>query len=146
MAKGYPDFFGQSIYLRYGSINLKEVAEIVNPPSYDDNLVNIAAKGKIAGGYLLFSTADDLQEWVLKLTIDGVTVFEDSIITLFEDYVLEDPVTVINFQKYDTLNGKYVIGFNDNISFESSFLLELTVDVVANASLITGNFYYQELT
>ena len=71
MAKGYPDFYGFSIFPRYGAIMVDQQIALVVPNLATTTIHELTGKGRIAGGSFRIRWCTD---WSLAwpiVTIDG---------------------------------------------------------------------------
>ena len=73
MAKGYPDFFGQSIFPHYGAMNVI-VTERTLTGVDAETITPIEMKGVLAGGTISIipGTATDMDDLWVEFEIDGV--------------------------------------------------------------------------
>lgn len=125
MAKGYPDFFGFSVFMQYGSFQRK--AEDLNLVEDGDTetVLTISGKGKIYFGQLTLSGIDSPDLVTPIITIDG-SVF--SLGTLFYLHSLGDmkgsafPVSVF---VYDAVYNVYALSMEGGITFVDSFSIAI---------------------
>jgi len=141
MARGYPDFFGYSVFPGPG-IGASNIGGVVNiAPAATETLVELLVKGNIFGGYLY---GDDLGPnglYTIRLTIDGVNV-EDCILNnlyLLNQY--QDGGFLFALYYYNVEDNDWSIRVTEKVSFGFQYRLEC-INNDANAVNITTNLYY----
>ena len=71
MARGYPDFFGMSIFPTYGELDLDTGDYPIVAPAAG-TVHNLAFKGVLAGGWdYAFPVSADLTNYGMIITVDG---------------------------------------------------------------------------
>jgi len=77
MARGYPDFFGFSVFPSFGIPTEEDSGFVVIPSGGVPLLIDITGKGRSYGGELFFDGNEDARKVVMPIvTIDGV-IFND---------------------------------------------------------------------
>jgi len=78
MARGYPDFFGQSVFPQYGPFQVQAVAGLNCPDSATTQIIEILGKGSTYGGYLHLVIAQQLKNQMnVDVDLDGNTFTQD---------------------------------------------------------------------
>jgi hypothetical protein len=75
MARGYPDFFGSSVFPGYGSpLSVVTLAHVINAGD-DYNAVDLACKGSTGPGFIMLADCVTIDDIAVRVTIDGVLHF-----------------------------------------------------------------------
>lgn len=122
MPRGYPDYFGQQMFPKYGA--LKSISDYHSSSgSGEKTLVNINGKGIVFGGRIWVLSSDARNYDIIRMYIDGESSFSMAMshMNLYDvDYNSQLPVFLIY---YDELNPRYEIGIRSGITFDSNFKL-----------------------
>lgn len=136
MGKGYPDYFGYSVFPQFGTFKNEAIAVAIAGGA-TETIIDITNKGKIYSGYIDISITR-LQEAFLNLTVDGTTL---AYLTPFAMKTRDfrgglDLPFILSY--YDVIAGMCTVVFQTDITFISQYKLEIqnTTAFVAN---ITGN-------
>lgn len=143
MAKGYPDFFGQSIFLKYGPFKT-EWAEVTVDNVSTADIVSIETKGTIQGGYLFTNDADAGKEDSVILEIDGIEIVKTAFQYLFlygYDLNIYAPIILV---EYDRDSPVFTVLLKDKIPFDTSVVLAYK-NVGFNDVTVEAAIYYQEV-
>jgi len=136
MAKGYPDFFGFSIFPQYGSFQF-DVINVNVPNLVNTELVAVAGKGVTHSGIIEVSGTD------LSLT-DYFTVVVDSTLIQYVDIedifpggftTVKDYPMTCSYWRYS--DEKYKFKINSGITFRDSFAIWM-VQVSGAAATVAG--------
>jgi len=144
MAKGYPDFFGYSVFPQFGIYQVEEKGATVIPAGDSVTVFDVEGKGTIYGGYMFFGKTDITGLITLSLTIDGFTVILPSIKTMLEagwigGLDLPFIVTEVN----DAIPS-YTVIVQANITFAEQFKITASANVTADAS-VNGKLFWAKL-
>jgi len=74
MPRGYPDFFGFSVFAFYGAIRHSGFIAIPTPGVVETVLFTITGKGRIWGGWWNVFHATNLAAQTVRIYLDGVLV------------------------------------------------------------------------
>jgi len=143
MSKGYPDFFGQSIFLKYGIYNIESDFAIVVAGTRP-TIVEVEAKGLLQGGFIYTNDVDALSSDNPYLYIDGVDIIEKTWSGMFNANFGNNPYTPVVLMSYDVDTPAYGLFFQNQIPFETSLTIKYK-KVLGGNVLVTGALYYQEL-
>jgi len=78
MARGYPDFFGFSVFPQYGPFQVQVAAGVNCPNGATTQVITIAGKGATYGGYLHLSIAQLVKNQMsVDLDLDGNVFTQD---------------------------------------------------------------------
>lgn len=123
MGIGYPDFFGQSIFLKYGVTKQKNISQkMVNEDETNTDLL-VNAKGKITGGYITLYNIDITDIWAIQLLLDGQSSAQQTNNAPYFDYLnslINYPLVIVR-ENYST--GVIVIELQGEVTFDESAAL-----------------------
>jgi len=140
MPRGYPDYFGQSIFPKYGTITIDD--QVVNcPQGVVTTIHNIEGKGRIYGGAFATGagTPDTTDE--LQIIIDGITLFN---ITMYDFWDIFSPVEdhlPMRFLYYDTGSPKFRLAYIKDFTYEKSFVIKYKSKAVGGVFIISRYIY-----
>lgn len=78
MARGYPDFFGMSVFPQYGPFQVESATGINCPNAATTQVIALAGKGVTYGGYLHLNLAQQSKnQMAVDITLDGNTFTQD---------------------------------------------------------------------
>ena len=147
MARGYPDFFGQSIFPKYGTpIHVLKPGTVVLDGA-TEIVFNIIGKGRTYGGWIRWLGVDSVfRATRLIVTIDAVVMT-----FLFPDEDLERNISskvaqAFSLTEYavDDINKQVVYTGEKDWTFEQSFLVQLVNDSGANI-IVVGEFNWGQI-
>jgi len=129
MARGYPDFFGQRIFPRYG-VPTSDIAILLNCPNgATTEVFSIVGPGRTYGGGLHFFSANDFPIAVqLALTIDGVLYNTYSLAWLLERNYTQRGDYFVQLLQFDAGDDEYEVAFLPDFTFHAL----ITVSVINN--------------
>jgi len=124
MPRGYPDYFGQSIFPKYGGFKTYQHSELNLSSVNYTTIVNVTAKGKIYDGYLCFvGTAMDVFA-KLKVTIDGAVTQETTLDFLLNRFWSFSNRGILNIIAWNDEDEYYYVQVGKDITFEQSYKIE----------------------
>jgi len=124
MAKGYPDFFGTSIWPKYGTPTINTGAAIVVHGGNNDTIILITADGVLFQAAFVIVCDDLANSHYLHLYIDGVLVESEKLDQLYLFTSLGGSCGLMNVIHFDRLLYHYrfelarEIPFHDSIEFK----------------------------
>jgi len=124
MAKGYPDFFGYSIFPQYGAPKIYEGSIAAQPANTWDDLVVINAKGRILSGYFGAYTVGDEANARFKLTVDADEWEMYSFEGMFRTSLVKGVNFPIQCTHYNDVAGLYRFSIQPELSFVTLFKIE----------------------
>ena len=139
MAKGYPDFFGFSMFPYHGTSFIDSALHVVSPGDID-TLVSLDFKGIVTGGHLHIQVVASDQLYQVNLTVDGSLICEvEGLNEQWVDNALLTGApmrTILRSYQLKTAN----IELAGAVSFQSEYKLSLwnndpTRDVTCNSRL-----------
>ena len=136
MAKGYPDFFGTSIWPKYGTPIVTMVHGVVIASGASPDLITITANGVLFDLRVEIVGLSDLQWTRVSLSIDGA-VMANSWAPLDPDYaVFAGEALIIAPIYYDKAAFIFKVSLKREIPFHDSFNVLIRND---SANNITGS-------
>ena len=145
MAKGYPDYFGQSVWPKHGSMRTDD--ELVGViAGLDTETILLATGLGVLHGATIFINSTVLPAGIeFILTVDGIIVYQNFLLRIFQ-YFRDTPADIIiSCTEYDIENGSYSVVINGGISFISSFRVQIHNWGGANIN-DTAEIYYYHVT
>ena len=142
MAKGYPDYFGYSVFPSYGKMIREEIAAVNCPNAATTEIVSIAAKGKTYSGYFTihFGTGMGVTMSVLG-EIDGVQYQTNNVLTDYQYGYTQVQDALLQLTYYSRLGEELGYAIAKDWTFAQTFKLLVTNNTGA-AQLANGDFHY----
>jgi len=147
MARGYPDFFGQSIFPKYG-LPVHELKPVAVVAAGDTEIIfNVVGKGRTYGGWIRWYGTDDVfRTTKLIVTIDAVVQ------TFLTPYLELDRNISSRTAQTFALTGYEVDDLHENVvytgekdwTFEQTFVVTLVNDTAANITVV-GSFDWSQV-
>ena len=134
MAKGYPDFFGFSIFSQYGSFQMGEYLLAASLANSTTTIFNLEGKGKVYSARLHSNIAVDPSNLAVQVIVDGITTGAHGIKTLLKYGIrgsLDMPFVVT---EYDEAFPQFTLVIQQDISFVSSFVVQFVLGALGGAS------------
>ncbi len=145
MAKGYPDFFGISIFPQYSAYQVDRQAPIDIVGGGSANLWTINTRAELFGGWIRFITTSDPPECTVIMTADGsdLIIFD---FALSMKYGLIQPFKApIVLSRYDRAEKEYGVVIQSIVRFESSLVISMSSWGVEDLTG-WGEIYYAKIT
>lgn len=144
MSKGYPDFFGQGIYLKYGPMQRMGLTTITVNPGATEETKLTGVKGTFVSGHVAIYSATDPVNVTITFYLDSVAMMSGTIWQYFHNRpkgVIYGPFEV---SRYDREQKDYVISLVHPISFDDGMRIVLAN---ADSAILTWNtdFYYSRV-
>lgn len=142
MAKGYPDFFGFSVFPQFGPFQNEVINKVVASGASGD-IVNISDKGNIYSGYFDISSVR-LQSIFINLIVDGTSVAylsPQALLIRGHNSALDLPFILT---LYETVTGMATIVIQSDITFSSSYRIEIQNTTIADATM-SGNALWSKV-
>jgi hypothetical protein len=129
MAKGYPDFFGQGTFLKYGStyVDTDSGTIVAADVGTWTEIINISAKGRIYGGIIILQGFNCAAYARMRLTtLTGTSLVHTPDAMLIQG--LEEDGSTIPFvlTLYDRIADRYGVSICGDYTFEDNFTVEIT--------------------
>jgi len=123
MPRGYPDYFGQSIFPQYGQAYSIVLSGTLNAYPHSTVLFDITGKGLILGGNVIFYNVYAGGNLWLNLTIDNEIVYNNTIDNLFNwklDTYSDYPIKIA---QYGVLVNPYIVHLKSGVTFSFAYKL-----------------------
>jgi len=144
MAKGYPDYFGYSMFPFYGAPVKIDGATGLIISTGTGNLFNVTVKGSILSGWIGVNSVDLDSLIHMYLTIDGVEMFQTTLSSMLQNNLTKEGESLIYLTRYEPETGYYALAISKGISFSSQFKLDIYNDTTGNAFGV-GILYYNNV-
>jgi len=141
MARGYPDYFGYSVFPYYGDLLVQEQLAGGVLAANTETIFELAHKGVIMGGELYIVGAVDPVNAEINITIDGSGVLSRFIVDLYNNNYSENNSYLLNLTRLTYGFSAASLQFGKEISFSTQFLLEVTATALGNLE-IYGRLLY----
>lgn len=143
MPRGYPDYFGMSIFPKYG-LNSQETGVKACAPGYT-TLFTVSGKGRSSGGTIIIYDDDFSVSDQLLIDIDGNNIMIQMISKLYEYNLTDDDCDFIRLKTYKTSTIKTIVmTFVKGITFDQSFSTRYRVMGVGNVQ-VNYNFLWTQI-
>jgi len=141
MPRGYPDYFGQSIFPKYGKTRLKTQDDDTVTNNATETVLTITGKGRIFGGWIkcLVETASN-NFWV-KLYIDDNIISSDQPALHRFRGIIPGVNAVVVITEYNSVSGIYTFTIGNELTFESSFRIDI-YNLTGDNIYIDSDIYY----
>lgn len=136
----YPDYFGISIFPKYGDC-VWVVDEVDVPLTVYTEILKIEGKGRTYGGIISVADTDANILDAFKIFVDGDFLYGSRWLELYERNIVGDYKVPITISSYDTETPLFTAIISPDITFESSLLLEYYAAVAAPVTVEAGLFY-----
>jgi hypothetical protein len=120
MPRGYPDWFGQPQFPKYGSV-LYVSGQTSVTETTEKTIVEITAKGRTYGGHIVVSGANTNTADYVKLYVDSSLLYAVTFGGARGWNYGEGYIPPLILSRYDRLTPEYAFNVNRDITFDSSF-------------------------
>ena len=118
MPRGYPDYFGQSIFMKYGSAQRAAYDGYVTANT-ENNIITISGKGRLYGGYLYTDQGTNQKNDRVRVYVDGVMIFSLMWEGLYTQNTTTGTPSPVSLTRYDIGSQGFAMVFGGNITFDS---------------------------
>lgn len=145
--RGYPDYFGQSIFPKYGTPHRIYNDGDNAPASVKTAIITALGKGKSYGGSIYCYSVWDNRDCIVTLEIDGITTFEMDFEEMTRRAIFDGAGSTVWLSKYvwDTDRLITSLRISPDITFEQSLVLSIT-PTVSGPVLYYNDFSWVEVT
>ena len=144
MARGYPDYFGFSVFPSYGDFAREDFNENPGGGAVRYEIFGLTAKGKTAGGYFYVHTAPlTTNDFLLEVRIDG-EYFSPGRVWADVNYNYSgNPDNILQLKYANTRTHVYTYAFAKDWTFGYEFDLVATVFDINDITCLGSFFYFQ---
>jgi len=136
VARGYPDFFGYSVFPFWGVHQIQGMLWGVVGVGLNQDIFLLSLKGVVRGGSFTLDLPDDPSNIGITLTIDGNVFGAFFLDTLLRYNFLSRDTSVFYLLHYDSDAQKYTIVLTPDISFGTEYRVN-----VLNAGAVNVNVF-----
>lgn len=144
MSKGYPDFFGYSIFPQFGVYQIEHKVGFNIPADSWGTVFEISAKGKVYGGSIGMTTTDKTNVIVPRLTIDGYSTIYPSIHLMLRYGMTKVFDMPFILSEYDPEQMYYTLMIQADMTFASEFKVEIYASAIAAVTAF-GDLFWAKL-
>jgi len=144
MARGYPDFFGYSVFPYYGDLLEQDPMVAAVLAGDTETIFSLTHKGVVLGGYLYI---DDSINWLwinLRLTVDSSELISFSIESFLGINLISCPGVPINILALDMEAKGAILAFTPQISFSTEYKVEI-INASVDDLVIGGGLIYTKI-
>jgi len=143
MPRGYPDYFGHSIFPKYGSAQWKWGVEIV-PSLSTVEIVKVTGKGVLTGGWVYLTEQVGHEADDILLYVDGRSLVSGAWKLFFEYSFTSGCNYFFTVSRFNNIEGNFTGFFNKEYSFEQGLILKYTASAVGD-SIVHGALGYYNI-
>jgi len=146
MAKGYPDFFGQSVFPHYGALQQIAGDDILIGVA-TSTLINLEMKGSIQSGNVNWTqmVAGYENAYVFQIWVDGTLVEQVTMDHLQYGYTISAKAMIFRTLVYDEVHPMYECEIAAPITFINSFQLRAQCMSALGSYVAYGQLFYYEI-
>lgn len=145
MSRGYPDFFGYSIFPNYGTTYRTLANDSLIMVDETQEEWNISGKGVILGGWMAIGNITDINKCILTVKIDGQTNQFRSMYWMDWYNIITPNSGIMYLTKLDEDNKDVILSFSVGVPFGNNFLVTVKNSTDADAYTATGNLIYTKM-
>lgn len=145
MSKGYPDFFGFSVFPQYGAFINESAGGVAVVAGASVDFFDIQSKGRVYDGYLRIYGCTLPATVSVRLTIDGVASQWGRLDYLLRYNFTHETDYLFTLKKYNTSDDEFIVSFREGITFSSS-IKATVLNSGADDIDVIAVFYYGKVT
>ena len=139
----FPDDFGMQMFPSYGPFTTASGQTQAVSGDWK-TIFTITGKGQIYGGVLVFGAPGLSVSSRVRVVIDGVTAFYDTLSGLRNLPPVSPPATPIYMLYYDTVGESYTVALAPGITFVTSYAVQF-YEVSATLPLINYDVWHTSI-
>lgn len=145
MARGYPDYFGYSMFPYYGDLSLDDSGNVFVAAGDRDPIFELKLKGQIAGGrfYIQNLVSPTLCRFIL--TVDGIEIMNWSVDD-FIHYAVGNAGSIIKAVYYNDVETIFNSSYIKDYSFGNQLKMEVDNGMAVIATVQSRLYYYNVKT
>ena len=125
MARGYPDYFGQSMYLRMGKVELYHGVGIVCAFGAVTHILDVDNRMMIKACRIILQDIAEPDSVNIEVTIDADVAADDSIDTFYTNNVTKPDQGLIYCVVYAPALERYVLQFSMDLTIDTNILINV---------------------
>lgn len=144
MARGFPDFFGTSIFPTFGNFEEAHYSSVGEPSLVAIDAITITGKGIVRGGHGHFEsgTEDGDALYFVDAVIDGATSIPLATAYPDERYNVIPAQTFAKIENIEYEDSRVEFHLTGEIPFTTSFVLRITPQFTTGPVLLQVELYY----
>lgn len=142
MARGHPDYFGMSVFPKFGPFNREYVVKAITSIGYT-TLIDIEGKGQIYGGVSHVSSGVAILNDYYYILIDGVDAGAYPFSYLYDHGYFSQPFLPVSLLRYDKVSHDMDVLFGARFTFEQTFQIKYYANSAINRNTTTRIFWSQ---
>jgi hypothetical protein len=140
MPRGYPDWFGQPQFPKYGSARYDNGSEIITEVG-EKTILEVITKGRTYGGMVyVYGSGASIHDTV-HLYVDGKLLISRGFDNARDYNFSEGYVSPLILAYYDTLTPHYAFNINRDITFDLSFKVTYSTTSAQERDVFCFLFY-----
>lgn len=141
MARGYPDYFGQSIFPRYGDTIPVDYG-VTATAHATTQLLSLTDKGFLLSASIEINGLGDNWSDFIKITVDGQDIPHESFSELYEQNIIHENDFIMWLTCYDINTQRYAISIIRNLQFQESLVVSYVNQSANNINVELKAAYY----
>lgn len=148
MARGYPDYFGQSIWPKYGTMFQDFSGAVTVAKDATETINTITGQGSILCGYVYLLGKAYFPVGIVKLTIDDTEITSLNINSVEPNVFNRDYPYPLWFHYADLLSLECSLGVREGVSWRSSIVVTVknSTGVVGEDLTVQSRLFYFHVT
>jgi len=120
MPRGYPDYFGQSIFPKYGGARRKSFYSVIVANTEND-IVVVSGKGVIFGGWLYSNYGSKQEDDIIRIYVDEIESVYHTWLGLGRQNIANGNPTPVSISRYEPFEEKYCLIIGEGVTFDTQF-------------------------
>ena len=137
MARGYPDFFGFSVFPQYGPFTEEHGAPVDILAGNTRDFFELTAKGVIYDGYHRIYSCADPSNILINVTVDGDLIPSVSPDVLLRYNLTSEGDYLISLKEYNPELGEYIVALRRGTTFSGTFKTTIINDSAGDITVIS---------
>lgn len=145
MAKGYPDFFGMTLYPQVRIFTQITLTDKVIATGAIDFAYKATGIGISYDGFVIIDCAGDPDGLTIQVVLDGVGIASLTLTDLLNNTMTHDDDYPFVLKQYNKGTGQYGISLKGGLNFSSYYWVQCW-NTSGNDATLNGRFYWYEVT
>lgn len=144
MGRGYPDYFGYSMFPTYGKM-LRDNLPTTNIPNGSTlEAFSISSKSILQGGFIGISGSSNSPNIFIRITIDGDVAVYQALDIMYLYNLAKMDCSLVYLLTYSPITTVYSVGFKRLIPVEYEYKIEI-VNNTAYTLTVFGDLNYSNI-